>query len=215
MVLFFSFPNHNKVFKVYFPFSSNILVFIVCWDFKSLHPYLVIQFGGFCFFFFFFMCYIAPNLKPFLEDNQFISSSWLSPYHNHFGITMHPPKSAHSQVPDNQGWLLCSVLSHFSHIWLFAILWTVAYQASLSIRFSGKSTGVSCHFLLQGIFSTQGLNPYLFRLLHWQVGSLPLAPLGLQQITQISLSRGNPRNWQEQGLWLPYMFWLMWSLTNR
>ena len=26
--------------------------------------------------------------------------------------------------------------------------------------------------------STQGSNPYLFRLLHWQMGSLPLAPHG-------------------------------------
>ena len=30
----------------------------------------------------------------------------------------------------------------------------------------GKTTGVGCHFLLQWIFLTQGLNP---RLLHWQV----------------------------------------------
>ena len=36
----------------------------------------------------------------------------------------------------------------------------------------GKNTGVTCHFLLQGIFSTQGLNPYL---LHLQVDSLPLS----------------------------------------
>ena len=28
--------------------------------------------------------------------------------------------------------------------------------------------------LLQGIFLIQGLNPCLFHLLHWQVGSLPL-----------------------------------------
>ena len=48
-----------------------------------------------------------------------------------------------------------------SHVWLFATLWTVAYQASLSMRFSGKSTGVGCHFLLQGIFPTQGSNPGL------------------------------------------------------
>ena len=34
------------------------------------------------------------------------------------------------------------------------------------------------HFLLQGIFLTQGLNPRLLRLLHWQAGSLPLAPPG-------------------------------------
>ena len=39
----------------------------------------------------------------------------------------------------------------------------------------GKSTGVGCHFLFQGIFSTQGLNPGLLCLLHWQAGSLPLA----------------------------------------
>ena len=34
--------------------------------------------------------------------------------------------------------------------------------------FPGKSTGVSCHFLLQGIFLTQGSNACLLRLLHWQ-----------------------------------------------
>ena len=42
----------------------------------------------------------------------------------------------------------------------------------------GKSTGLGCHALLQGIFPTQGLNPHLLRLLHWQVGSLPLSHLG-------------------------------------
>ena len=31
---------------------------------------------------------------------------------------------------------------------------------------------MGCHFLLQGIFPTQGLNPYL---LHWQADSLPLS----------------------------------------
>ena len=35
-----------------------------------------------------------------------------------------------------------------------------------------KSTGVGCHFLLQGIFPTQGSNPCL---LHWQVNSWPLS----------------------------------------
>ena len=34
------------------------------------------------------------------------------------------------------------------------------------------------HFLLQGIFPTQGLNPQPRRLQHWQAGSLPLAPPG-------------------------------------
>ena len=39
-----------------------------------------------------------------------------------------------------------------------------------------KNTGVGCHFLLQGIFPTQELNPSLLHLLHWQVGSLPAPP---------------------------------------
>ena len=36
--------------------------------------------------------------------------------------------------------------------------------------------GVGCHFLLQGIFPTQGSNPHLLCLLHWQVNSLLLVP---------------------------------------
>ena len=36
-----------------------------------------------------------------------------------------------------------------------------------------------CHAFLQGnLFLTQGLNPFLLHLLHWQAGSLPLAPPG-------------------------------------
>ena len=42
----------------------------------------------------------------------------------------------------------------------------------------GKNTGVGCHFLLQGILPTQGSNPHLLRLLHWQVSSLPQMPPG-------------------------------------
>ena len=53
-------------------------------------------------------------------------------------------------MPDTQ-----YVLSRFSHVQLFATLWTVAHQASLSMGFSGKNTGVDCHALLQRIFLTQ------------------------------------------------------------
>ena len=41
--------------------------------------------------------------------------------------------------------------------------------------FPGKNTGVGCHFLLQGIFLTQGSNPHL---LHWQVDSFTTEPPG-------------------------------------
>ena len=44
--------------------------------------------------------------------------------------------------------------------------------------YPGKNAEVGCHFLLQGIFPTQGTNPSLLRLLHCQVDSLPLSHLG-------------------------------------
>ena len=42
----------------------------------------------------------------------------------------------------------------------------------------GKNTRVGGHALLQGIFLTQGFNPCLSCILHWQEGSLPLTPPG-------------------------------------
>ena len=56
---------------------------------------------------------------------------------------------------------------------------TTAHQAPLSTDSPGKNTGLGGHTLLQGIFPTQGLNPRLLCLLHWQAGSLPLAPPSL------------------------------------
>ena len=47
-----------------------------------------------------------------------------------------------------------------------------------SWNFPSKNTGVGCHFLLQGIFLTQGSNLHLLYLLHWQMGSLPLYQQG-------------------------------------
>ena len=49
-----------------------------------------------------------------------------------------------------------------SRVWFFVTPWTVALQAPLGAcpwDFLGKNTGMDCHFLLQGIFPTQGLNP--------------------------------------------------------
>ena len=42
--------------------------------------------------------------------------------------------------------------------------------------YPGKNIGVSCHFLFQGIFPTQGLNLYLLCLLHWQEDFFPADP---------------------------------------
>ena len=52
----------------------------------------------------------------------------------------------------------CSVVSDSS--WSHG---TIAHQASLSMGFRGKNTGVGCHFLLQGIFPSEGLNPCLLQ----------------------------------------------------
>ena len=63
-----------------------------------------------------------------------------------------------------------------SHGWFFVTPMDYeARQVSLSKGFPGKNTEVSCHFLLQGIFLTQGSN---LCLLHWEVDSLPLNHLG-------------------------------------
>ena len=56
-----------------------------------------------------------------------------------------------------------SEVKSLSRVQLFATPWTVAHQASLlhAWDFPGKSAGVDCHFLLQGILPTQELNPGL------------------------------------------------------
>ena len=53
--------------------------------------------------------------------------------------------------------------------------WTVAHKAALTMESPGKNTGVGCHFVLQGIFSTQGSN---LGLLHWRQTLQPLSHQG-------------------------------------
>ena len=48
------------------------------------------------------------------------------------------------------------MLSCFSHVPLFATLWTIAHQAPLSMgMLQVRTAGVGCCALLQGIFQTQ------------------------------------------------------------
>ena len=56
------------------------------------------------------------------------------------------------------------VLSCFSHVRLFVILWTVAHQAPLSMGFS-MDTRVGCHALFQELFPIQRSNLRLLCLL--------------------------------------------------
>ena len=72
--------------------------------------------------------------------------------------------------------MCCAMLSHFSHSPLLGTPWTVAARVLCPWDSPGKNTGVGSHAFLQGIFPTQGSNPCILCLLHWQACSLPLAP---------------------------------------
>ena len=52
-------------------------------------------------------------------------------------------------------------LKLLSRVRLFVTPWTVACQASPFLGFSRQEYWSGCHFLPQGIFPTQGLNPGL------------------------------------------------------
>ena len=67
---------------------------------------------------------------------------------------------------------------------LFVILWTVARQAPLS-----KKTGLGCHFLLQGVFLTQGSN---LGLLHCMQPLYPCAAWEAQRAMYICFSNFTP-----------------------
>ena len=80
--------------------------------------------------------------------------------------------------------LWCAGLSRFSRVRLFVTEWTVVCQAPLSIGFPRQGLP----FPAPGIFLTQGSNPCLLHLLHWQAGSLPLAPPGKPNLIVVIVS---------------------------
>ena len=66
-----------------------------------------------------------------------------------------------------------------SRVSLFVSPWTVYPTRLLCLwDFSGRNTGVGCHFLLPGIFPTQGLNSRLLCLLHCRQILDPLSQRG-------------------------------------
>ena len=70
-----------------------------------------------------------------------------------------------------------------SRVWFFVTPWTVTFQVLCPWNSPGKNIGASCHFLLQGIFPTQGSNLHLLHLLYWQADFLPLYHLGSPHTT--------------------------------
>ena len=65
------------------------------------------------------------------------------------------------------------VLSHFSHVQLFATLWTVVLWAPLSLGFSRQEYWNGLLLPPLGDLPTQTLNLRLLHFLDWQGGSSP------------------------------------------
>ena len=81
------------------------------------------------------------------------------------------------QTNMNECMISCSVVSDsFRHykLWPSRLLYPQ--------DFPGKNTGVGYHFLLKGIFLSQGSNPCLLCLLHWQTGSLSRPPAAAKSL---------------------------------
>ena len=68
------------------------------------------------------------------------------------------------------------MLSHFSRVWLFATVWTVAHQFPPSMGFARQEYWSGLSFSSSGK-SSPGIE-CLLHLLHWQADSLPLIPPG-------------------------------------
>ena len=67
-----------------------------------------------------------------------------------------------------------------SHVRLFTTPLTVTHQVPLFMEFTRPEHWGELHFLPCGIFLSQGLNPHLSNLLHWQVYLYQLCHLGSQ-----------------------------------
>ena len=74
-------------------------------------------------------------------------------------------------------WIICSVCAYSVAQSCSTLYEPIDYRppALLSMEFSRQEYWRGCHFLLQGIFLTQGWN---LSLLHWQADYLPLHHLG-------------------------------------
>ena len=65
------------------------------------------------------------------------------------------------------------MLSHFSRVWLFATLWTIARQAPLSMESSRQEDWSGLPFRPRGVLPSKGPEPVTPAL---QADSFPLSP---------------------------------------
>ena len=124
---------------------------------------------------------ISSLSQMFSKSWSKLSGLWLSSYINIIQIKQCAP-GTHSVFLHGlctrltTSWVhtTCAyVPSRLSCVWLFAVLWTVAHQAPLSMRFTRQEywSGLPCP--PPGDLPSLGSDPSLLSLLHWQSGSLP------------------------------------------
>ena len=102
---------------------------------------------------------------------------------------MHRTASCHPQ----QSIVHVRVLSPFSRVPLFVTLWTVAHQVPLSTGFSKQESWSGLPRPFPGDLTDPGIEPTSLCLLHWQGGSLPLAPPGLSPLDCKEIKPVNPK----------------------
>ena len=102
------------------------------------------------------------------------------------------------------------MICHFSRVWLFATLYTVAGQTRCPWDFPGKNTGEGCQSFLQWIFPTQGSNPYLSCLLYSVVFIVQISHLYITTGKTVALTimtfvkKGISLHFNMLGLALPF-----------
>ena len=93
---------------------------------------------------------MSENVLPVFSPGIFMVSSFKFKSLSHFELIFVYDVKVCSHFIDSHGTLQLMTP------------WTVAHQAPLSLEFSSQEYWMGCHFLLQGIFLTQGSNLDLF-----------------------------------------------------
>ena len=102
-----------------------------------------------------------------LSQCLFLSESYAETSEFIFGVCRRGSRMNSIIMTMRETLITTFALSHFSRVQPFATPWTIYSTRFLCPWGSpGKNTAVGCHFLFQGIFPTQGLNPRLLCLLY-------------------------------------------------
>ena len=91
---------------------------------------------------------------------------------------------------------MCVSAKLLSHVWLFATPWTLAHQALLSGRCSRQEHWSRLPCPPSADLPNPGIKPMSLHLLHWQVGSLPLAPPGKPEMFYYFLINWISHRWR-------------------